>query len=71
MRVFFSEGSVGGFVIDALGCEVFDGARKCIVVSRGGNKARKPTYMRSKVRAEPVFGTIRTDFGNGFEGFLE
>ena len=71
MRVLFFEAGVGSLVVNALGCDVFDGARKCIVIYRRRNKAREPTYMGGEVRAEPVFGTIRTDFGNGFEGFLE
>ena len=58
-------------MVETLGGKVFDGARKCIVVTRRRNKARELSNTGCEIRAESVFGTIRADFGNGFKGFLE
>ena len=56
-------------MVDALRCEVFDCARKCVIVSSGKDKTRNLAYMRGKLRAEPILGDAR--FGNGLEGVFE
>ena len=71
MGIFFGEVAVKGFVVEALGGEVFNAVGQGLVVVRGGCKIGQFLKVGRKGGAEPIFGGVGAGFEYGNKCLLQ